>query len=158
MNPIDKKEIFKIRNRVHRVLAESYSLYMLNLILGLILSAVWPLKVFQNSTFVDFSAFIIFFSSVLILWAQKSSEKLKTENLTKKSFMNGPYRYTRNPTNLGLFLLIVSFGMLVNSFFVVLFALIAFFVSRLFFIKKEEQLLEKKYGAPYLEYKKTVKF
>jgi protein-S-isoprenylcysteine O-methyltransferase Ste14 len=48
--------------------------------------------------------------------------------------------------------------MLVNSFFVVLFALIAFFVSRLFFIKKEEQLLEKKYGAPYLEYKKTVKF
>ena len=153
-----KRKIENSYSKVHRVLADSYTVYLLAFVLGLFFSAGWPIKIFENNFLVNTSAIILLFSSVLILWAQKSSKKFQKENLTKESFENGPYRFTRNPTNLGLFLSIVCFGIIVNSFFVVLFGLIAFLISRLYFIKKEEKLLASKYGEPYLEYKKKVRF
>jgi protein-S-isoprenylcysteine O-methyltransferase Ste14 len=158
MDPEHKIEKQKSRKRVHHILAESYTVYLFAFILGLLLSAGWPLKIFENNVFVGISVIIFLLSSILILWAQRSSKKLEKENLTKESFEKGPYRFTRNPTNLGLFLLVTCFGIIINSFFVVLFTLIAFFISRLFFIKKEEALLASKYGEPYLEYKKIVRF
>ncbi|MFH1608542.1 MAG: methyltransferase [Patescibacteria group bacterium] len=72
--------------------------------------------------------------------------------------MEGPYRYTRNPTIIGLFFSILSFGIIINSPFIILFSFIAFLISNLVFTKKEEALLESKYGASYLKYKKIVKF
>ena len=158
MDSEQKAKKQKARLGVHRVLADSYTVYLLAFVLGLFFSAGWPIKIFQNDLLVNVSAVILFLSSFLILWAQRSSKKFNKEDLTKESFENGPYRFTRNPTNLGLFLSIVSFGIIINSFFVVLFSLIAFFISRLVFIKKEEKLLDKKYGDPYLEYKKVVRF
>ena len=153
-----KTEIQRYRRKIHRVLAESYTVYLLALVLGLFFTAVWPINIFRNNTFVNMSAILLFLSSALILWAQRSSKRFTKENLTPESFKNGPYRFTRNPTNLGLFILITCFGIIVNSFFVVLFTLIAFMISRLIFIKKEERLLENKYGKSYLEYKKSVRF
>jgi len=158
MEPKCTEEKHKSRSRVHVILADSYTVYLVAFVLGLLFSASWPIKIFENNSFVDVSVIILLLSSLLILWSQKSSKNLKRENLTKKSFENGPYLYTRNPTNLGLFLSIVSFGIIINSFFVVLFGLIAFLISRLIFIKKEEELLAEKYGKPYLEYKKVVRF
>ena len=158
MNSEYKIEKQKPRLRVHNILADSYTAYLLALVLGLIFSANWPFKIFENNTIINISAVILLLSSALILWAQKSSKKINKENLTKNSFTKGPYRFTRNPTNLGLFLSMVCFGVIINSFFVIFFTLIAFFLSRLIFIKKEEELLEKKYGSSYLEYKKLVKF
>ena len=148
----------KVRPRIHKVLAQSYIVYLLALVFGLIFSAIWPFKIFVDATLMNTSSVVLLLSSMLILWAQKSSKKLKKENLTKKSFMKGPYRYTRNPTNLGLFISMSSFGIIVNSVFVIVFSLVAFALSRLIFIKKEEQILENKYETPYLEYKKIVKF
>jgi protein-S-isoprenylcysteine O-methyltransferase Ste14 len=128
------------------------------LFLGLFFSFIFPIKVFDN-LILNFSGFLfLFLFSYLILWAQLSSRKFKKENVTKESFMQGPYRFTRNPTTLGLFFSLISFGIIINSIFVILFSLISFLISVLFFFKKEEQLLEKKYGQAYLEYKNKVKF
>jgi protein-S-isoprenylcysteine O-methyltransferase Ste14 len=149
------------KQRIHYVLALSYTVYFLALILGLIFSAIWPFKILQNDVLINFSSIILLLSSLLILWAQASSkkfDKLDKENITKKSFTNGPYRFTKNPSNWGLFFSIVSFGFIINSFFVILFSLITFLLSRIVFLKKEEALLENKYGKPYFEYKKSVKF
>lgn len=146
--------------RVHRILAHSYLFYLMALFLGLLLSFIFPIKVFDN-LILNFSGFLflcLFLFSYLILWAQLSSRKFKKENVTKESFMQGPYRFTRNPTTLGLFFSLISFGIIINSIFVILFSLISFLISVLFFFKKEEQLLEKKYGQAYLEYKNKVKF
>jgi protein-S-isoprenylcysteine O-methyltransferase Ste14 len=51
-----------------------------------------------------------------------------------------------------------GFGVIINSFFVVLFTFIALFISKSTFLSKQEKLLEEKYGAHYLKYKKLVKF
>ena len=143
---------------VHRVLADSYMVYLFALIFGLFLSATWPLKIFTDGFLLNTSATVLLLSSLLILWAQKSSRKFNKENVTVESFKKGPYRFTRNPTNVGLFLSVISFGIIVNSIFVIFLTLGAFAISRLFFIKEEEKILERKYGRPYLEYKKLVGF
>ena len=98
------------------------------------------------------------FATFLIFWAQKTARNLDKDNLTKESFRKGPYAFTRGPTHLGIFLLIISFGFMANTIFVIFFTIVAFFVTKLVFLKEQEMLLEEKYGEPYREYKKIVKF
>lgn len=48
--------------------------------------------------------------------------------------------------------------MINNDIFVILFTFLSFIISKFIFLNKEEQILAKKYGAPYLEYLNSVKF
>ena len=77
--------------------------------------------------------------------------------MTKETFCQGPYCYTRTPTHWGLFFLVLGFGILVNAFFVVVTTIVSFIVSKFIFLRRGEAILAKKYGTPYLEYKKQVK-
>ena len=97
-------------------------------------------------------------SSLLILWAQTTSHKLslKKEKLTIDDFRRGPYRITGNPTHLGLLLLSLGYGVLINSMAVIIFTIISYFVSRYLFVKREENILKERYGDEYLNYKKSV--
>jgi protein-S-isoprenylcysteine O-methyltransferase Ste14 len=52
----------------------------------------------------------------------------------------------------------LGFGIIMNALFIVIFSLISFTISRFTFIKKEEEILAQKYGDPYLEYKREIKF
>ena len=146
------------KNRVHVILARSYSIYFLFFIVGVFLDLVFNLKILKLSFLVSLGAILIFFASLLIFWAQRTSRNLKKETLTKESFSKGPYRFSRNPTHWGLFLLMLGFGFIINAIFIVIFAVISFILTKVIYLKKEESILERKYGAPYREYKKTVKF
>jgi len=144
--------------RVHKTLAQSYLVYLFAMVFGLVCSAVWPIKLLFSNFLLIISPVILILASILTLWAQKSSKKFGKDEVTKKSFMNGPYRFIRNPTNLGIFLSFLSFGIIINSIFVIVFTIISFLISSLYFLKKEEKILEMKYGEAYLAYKKTVRF
>lgn len=144
--------------RIHRVLANSYSFYFFLFLVSVTLDIVFPIKIFKHDYTVYFGFVLLVLSSVLILWAQKTSRNLDKKNLTKETFCRGPYCVTRSPTHLGLFLLMVGFGIIANAFFVVLFTVVSYVFTRLVFIRKEEDILAERYGAPYLEYKKEVKF
>lgn len=146
------------KNKVHRVLAYSYLFYFVVFLLSLFLDFIFPLKIFEKFTGISVGAVFLILGTVLILWAQKSSLRLQKESISKETFYRGPYRYTRSPTHFGLFLLMLGFGIISNALFVISFSIISFFITRFIFIKKEEKILTEKYGAPYLEYKKSVKF
>jgi protein-S-isoprenylcysteine O-methyltransferase Ste14 len=146
------------KNKVHKVLAHSYLLFFLLFLLSLFLDFIFPLKVFETFNATLVGAIFLFLGTILILWAQKSSLNLKKDDISKEIFYHGPYRYTRSPTHLGLFFLILGFGLINNAMFVVVFSIISFFVSKFVFIKKEEKILAERYGTPYIEYKKSVKF
>ena len=143
--------------KVHRILAHSYSVYFLLFLIGVLLDIVFQFKIFESNILVPTGAALLIFATLLILWAQRTSRDLKISNLSKETFCRGPYCYTRSPTHWGLFLLMLGFGIIANAFFVVLFTIIAFFLTRFTFLKKEEQALAETYGSPYLEYKKSVK-
>ena len=153
-----KTEKVEHQKKVHNVLTHSYMTYLMALFFGIIFSAIWPLKIFTDPMLLNTSTIILLLSTLLILWAQRSSKEINKENLSEKSFMNGPYAFTRNPTNLGLFFSMISFGIIINSLFVIFFTLIAFLLARLVFYKTEEKILENKYGEPYRKYKEIVKF
>ena len=146
------------KNKVHKILAHSYLFYFFSFLVGLILDFIFSFKVFSDPIVSWLGIAFLIFGTYLILWSQRCSLKLKKENITKYTFYCGPYRCTRSPTHLGLFMLILGFGLLSNGFFVVLFSIIAFFITKFVFIRKEEEILEMKYGTPYTEYKELTKF
>ena len=78
--------------------------------------------------------------------------------ITKETFSQGPYYYTKNPTNWCLFFLLLGFSMVNNLFFVFLSSIIYILITEFYFLKKQDFILTEKYGAPYLEYKKSVRF
>ncbi|MBI3888320.1 hypothetical protein HY311_00830 [Candidatus Nomurabacteria bacterium] len=122
------------------------------------LNLIFNIKIFESSWVVLLGLTFLSLATILILWAQSTSRNLKKENISKANFSQGPYAYTRNPTHFGLFFLTLGFGMIVNSFFIMLFAFVAFIFEKIIFLNKQEKILAEKYGAPYLEYKKSVKF
>ncbi len=152
----ENKSIHK--NKVHGVLAHSYLFYFVSFLVGLFLDFIFPFKIFKNPAVFSVGCVFLVLGTLLILWAQRASLNLKKENINKVTFSHGPYRYTRSPTHLGLFILILGFGIIINALFIVIFSIISFIFTKIFFIKEEERILAEKYGAPYLEYKKSVKF
>ncbi len=147
------------KKTVHHILANSYSFYFFGIILGVFFDLIFPIKIIPRAIILPLGLLFLTLAPVLIFWAQQTSYKLsfKKEKLTTADFGQGPYRFTRNPTQLGLALLCLGFGILVNSVFIILFVFIAYFVSRHTVIKEQEQILEKKYGEEYLRYKQSVR-
>jgi len=143
---------------VHRVLAHSYFVYFLFLVLSVVLDIIFHIHAFESSFTVPAGFVILILATILIMWAQNTSRNLNIENINKDTFLHGPYCYTRSPTHYGLFLLMLGFGLVANAFFVIMFTIVSLLITKFFFLKKEENLLEKKYGDAYKEYKKLVKF
>lgn len=146
------------KDKVHRILAHSYSAYFIFFLGGIFLDLIFQLKIFEFSAMVLIGVLLMFLASLLILWAQKTSRNLRKENLTVKSFCKGPYRITRSPTHWGLCFLMLGFAIMTGAVFIIISTMLSFIFTKFIYLRKEEKILEKKYGAPYLEYKKTVKF
>ena len=146
------------KNKVHKILAHSYLSHAIFLLFGVTLDMIFNLRIFNDSFSVPLGWMFLLFGTFLVFWAQKTSRNLNKENLSKNTFAKGPYRFTRVPTNLGLCLLTFGFGLMMNAFFLVLTSLLAFIFIKYTFLHKQEKILAEKYGEPYLEYKKMVKF
>ncbi|MBU0998955.1 hypothetical protein KKG24_01410 [Patescibacteria group bacterium] len=146
------------KHNIHQVLAHSYATHLFLFLIGVILDLIFNFKFFNNFWEVPTGIFFLTLGTFLILWAQQTSRKLDKCNVNKETFRQGPYRYTRVPTNFGLFFLVLGFGLVINAFFVILSAFISFLISKFIFLAEQEKILAEKYGTPYLEYKKTVKF
>ena len=145
------------KDKVHEILAQSYFFYFVFLLIGVVLDYVFPMQIFQNSIADSVGMILMIIATLLILWAQKTSRSLNKENLNKRTFMSGPYKYTRSPTHWGLSILIFGFGITINAFFIVVTTVLSFFLTKMIFLKREEKILTRKYGEPYKEYKKTVR-
>jgi len=153
------KQKYNTINAVHKVLAHSYSFYFLLLLLGVFLDVVFSLKIFSNPIAMPVGFIFLILATIMILWAQKTGRDFrKIAEVKAEHFCRGPYCYTRNPTHWGLLFMMLGFGIIANAVFVVLFTLIYFFVAKFIFLSKEEKILAEKYGSPYLEYKKLVRF
>ena len=142
---------------VHSILAHSYSVYFFLFLIGLSLDFIFGYKVFSGVAPVGF--FFLFLATGIIFWAQKTGRDLrKVVEVKTEHFCRGPYCYTRIPTQWGLFLLMLGFGIIIDSFFVILFTFAAFFISKFVFMGKHDKILIQKYGSAYAEYKKLVRF
>ncbi len=77
---------------------------------------------------------------------------------TQRLVTTGPYAHSRNPMFLGAILMIIGFGIILNSIAAIVLGLIIP-ISYLIVIKLvEEKELEARFGQEYAEYKKRVPF
>lgn len=142
---------------VHGILAQSYSVTFFLFLLGIVLDFLFKLEYLKQIPLASLGTLLIILGTLLIFLAQRTSRKLDIKNLSKETFLKGPYRLTRSPTHWGLLFLTIGFGMITSATFIILTSILAFIVSKMFFLKREEKILAQKYGVPYLEYKKTVR-
>lgn len=157
---ITEKKNTKPNGVVHFVLLNSYLIFLVAIILGAFLDPILNKRLFSHTSYQITGFILLFISSVLIYWAQKTSlnyKEKKHKNESRSFFESGPYRYLRSPTHLGLFIMAIGFSLIINSFFGVMLSIIAHLITKLFFIKKQEEILEEKYGQVYRDYKKKVK-
>lgn len=91
---------------------------------------------------------VFLIGSLIAIWAKKTMGK---EN---KLIRHGPFSYTRNPIYLGLVMVLIGYGLALQSYFTFLAAIPIFYFWN--FMITEEQLLEKHFKEEYLKYKKEV--
>ena len=157
---MEEKEHIHKNGAVHFILAHSYLTLLFVIILGVLFDTFLNDKIFSNNIYKYIGLFMMIISSIIVLWAQKTSFDYKNEKLKNNfdsQFEQGPYKYLRHPTYFSLFIMTIGFGLIINSFFSVIFTIVAYVIVKFFFLKKEEKILEQKYGEAYGKYKKKVK-
>ena len=161
--PQSQKNMGAHTKTVHYVLAKSYFLFFVAVLVGMFLDVLYPLQISANNPPVLLGGVMILLGTFVIAWAQKTSRagaterKDNTETLTHEHFLQGPYKYLRSPTHAGLTLLVVGYGLLSNELFVVLTTIVFAVISRVVYVARQEKMLEDKYGDSYKEYKSKVK-
>ncbi len=98
---------------------------------------------------------------VLAIWAVRTFRGVgTTPNPTKPTTalaLGGPYRFTRNPMYVGLVLMQVGVALVANALWPLVFVVLSVIVVQRAVIVPEEAYLERKFGAPYVEYKQRVR-
>ncbi len=96
-----------------------------------------------------------------IIWVADTFKKEKTttrpHEMPSKLITYGPFKYTRNPTYLGMALTLLGVAILLGSLITFIFPIIFIILTNTYVIPIEEKNLEKKFGKKYLEYKKKVR-
>ncbi len=134
--------------------------YFFSILIGLGLQIWYPYQ-FSHSGVEGLGLFLIIAGPLLMYWAQHTTDKtaaLRAQGVNDwKIFYRGPYTFTRSPTHLGFFLLVLGFSAIINSLWLLMFSTLAFLITRSVFIRKEESLLITKYHDAYITYQKKVR-
>jgi protein-S-isoprenylcysteine O-methyltransferase Ste14 len=88
---------------------------------------------------------------------QKSGQDLRPWMPSPSLVLRGPYRFTRNPMYVGMFLLQIGVGFLNGNLWVVLLAVATLMVVHYAAVLPEEAYLEHKFGDDYRQLKKRVR-
>jgi len=148
------------RKSIHSVLARSYFMFFLLLLVGILVAIVFDSPI-TDTISPKTGVLLLVLGTVIIMWAQSTSrrtyEQRHTEDEhTRKVFQRGPYRFFRSPTHLGLFVMTFGAAVLANSKTMVVASIVAFLVTRFTFVREEERILLQKHGESYRNYKKRV--
>lgn len=160
MENIEKSQNYK-SGMIHFIISKSYFVFLIALFLGVFFDMFFHFNFLNFYIYELIGIILMILGTILSYWAQKSSRKAKREyknNILENkifNFSHGPYKYIRNPSYLGIAVVCVGFGFLINSVFSILFSLLAYFFIRIVYVSHEEKILENKHGESYISYKKN---
>jgi protein-S-isoprenylcysteine O-methyltransferase Ste14 len=131
-------------------LARSYLVYFVFSAIGLAADTIFSLGApTAHGQWIALACFII---GPLIIWWAQSTSSVQSE---LPYFERGPYRFMRNPTQIGILILVMGYTAVSGSIAFLAATAIGYFISDMYF-KKYESILHAQYGEQYQEYKKTV--
>ena len=159
-NPFEKNKLAYPKDSLLGLTVYSPVVHLFVFLISFLLNIIFPIQIAKSEMLLPAGLLLLFLSSALIIWAQKSIAKFRineSDPSTTRTFRFGPYRFSRNPTYLGLALLTLGFSLVMNSLLMLLGTIIAFHIVSIFIVRREEVLLHKKYGDEYVSYKSRVR-
>lgn len=141
---------------IHHHLAKSYMSYFMASLVGLFID-LFVSAPFDVGYAYPIAIVFMGLGPLMMLWAQYTSWQCQNEvhGHSASFFHHGPYRFVRNPTHLGLLILVTGYTLVSGSLIFFVTTLIGFFMSNIFF-KKYEKLNVDKFGENYHLYKKNT--
>src|SRR5215212_2756509 len=135
---------------------------LLAFLAGLLADWLYPLKLLPASVpHVLLGSFIFVDGLALAVWSivtiRRAGTAVETIKPTTAIVTDGPYRFSRNPIYLGMFLGLLGLAIAFNTVWILV-ALVAFYlVIRFGVIAREEAYLARKFGDAYLAYKARIR-
>jgi len=142
-------------------MADGQDYFIILLVLSVLLNFVFPVPVFLSppSTYSGF--LIIGFGFVMAFWSRslflKNATTLQPSEEPTSLVTSGPFRFSRNPMYLGMASILLGVAVLLGTLVTLVFPIIFIMLIEFFIIPGEERKLEKIFGEPYREYKKSVR-
>jgi len=140
------------------------AIFVIALVAGFLVQWAWPVHIVPAAwarLALVVGLVLILKWLVLAVWAVRTFRRVgTTPNPTKPTTalaLGGPYRFTRNPMYVGLTLMQVGVALAANALWPLVFVVLSIVVAQRTVIVPEEAYLARKFGAPYLEYKKRVR-
>ena len=97
----------------------------------------------------------------LAIWAivtiRKAGTRVETYKPTTTIVVTGPYRFTRNPIYVGMFLGLIGLAIAFDSLWILATLTLFWLVIRYGVVAREEAYLGRKFGDVYLGYKSRVR-
>lgn len=150
------------KNSISHLSSYSISIFAGGLFVGVLLDIFFPMTIMAEPLNQIIGLVLIVVGTMVVYSAEKQggtySYLRKTANTCHiDDLTRGPYKYTRNPKYLALSLLLVGLGIILNTVFIIITAIISGMIVHFYFLKKEEAILEERHGETYLEYKSKVR-
>jgi protein-S-isoprenylcysteine O-methyltransferase Ste14 len=139
------------------------AIYVVAIALGFLVEWAAPVRIAGNGRWIALRAGCVLLGIAvgLMAWTAKLMFRAgTTPNPTRPTtalVIKGPFRVTRNPMYLGWEIICVGLGLIANALWPIVMAVPAALVTRRLVIDKEEQYLERKFGAEYSDYKTRVR-
>lgn len=134
---------------------------LLSILSMIILHLVFPGFVFACFSLFLFGLSLFGLGVILIGWAKKlftnAGTPIRPFEESSTLVVWGPYRYSRNPIYIGMFLILLGVGIALGSITPFLLLPIFFLIIRQKFVLKEEQFLVQRFGTDYVQYCAKVK-
>lgn len=130
-------------------------------IAGLALDWLYPLPFLPADLPAGWLGGIVFLAGLaLLIWAattfRRAGTQIPTTQPTTTIVAEGPYRFTRNPIYIGMFLGLIGLAVAFDSLWIIVLLVPFYLVIRYGVVAREEAYLERKFGDVYLAYKARV--
>ena len=131
-------------------------------IAGLALDRLYPLPFLPAAVPAGWLGGVVFLAGLaLLIWAagtfRRAGTQIQTTQPTATIVDEGPYRFTRNPIYIGMFLGLIGLAIAIDSLWLILLLVPFYLVIRYGVVAREEAYLELKFGDVYRAYKARVR-
>jgi protein-S-isoprenylcysteine O-methyltransferase Ste14 len=136
--------------------------WALTVVTALLLHWLYPLSFLPaNLPAAAAGGFVFLAGLALLIWAaatfRRAGTNVQTSKPTTMIVAMGPYRYSRNPIYVGMFLGLVGIAVGFGSLWPLVLLIAFFLVIRYGVVAREEAYLERKFGDAYSTYKIRVR-
>ena len=136
-------------------------LYVAAVVAGWLLDRQWPLPIGAAGPRRALASLLIAVWAVLTASSFRSFWRKHTSIVPIRPatalVIAGPYRFTRNPMYVGLALLTVAIGLLLNTWWPIALLIPTLILIQFFVIAPEERYLRRRFGAEYEAYTRQVR-